>query len=266
MCKVEQPKTRVLITVKTYPHPSEKYEELVCTAGITADGEWVRLYPVNFRYRPRIQMFEKYQWIDVELEPRGAGNDNRRESRKPRLDTITLVGDKLSTDHEWRDRRAIIDRMPHHTVNQLRALHDSNHTSLGLVRPTVVHDLEIEDADREWKPKWKNLYSQLRLFGEPPKPLTKLPFKWTYIFECEDSDKPHRAMLEDWELGVLFLKLRDGYEERQAAEKVRDKFLTEMCDRDRDTRFYMGTRFPYNVWLTLGVFWPPVVRQAELPL
>lgn len=53
---------RVLITVMTYPHPSEKYTELVCTAGITAAGEWVRLYPIDYRYRPPEQRFRKYQW------------------------------------------------------------------------------------------------------------------------------------------------------------------------------------------------------------
>ena len=31
-------KTKVLITVLTYPHPSEKYKELICTAGVTEDG------------------------------------------------------------------------------------------------------------------------------------------------------------------------------------------------------------------------------------
>lgn len=263
---VEQPKTRVLITVKTYPHPSEKYEELVCTAGITADGEWVRLYPVNYRYRPRIQMFEKYQWIDVELEPRGDGNDGRRESRKPRLDSIEIASERLPTDDDWRARRAIIDPMPHHTMKELWELYERDYTSLGIVRPKIVRDLLIEDADREWKPKWKNLYNQLRLFGDPPKPLTKLPFNWTYIFECEDSDRPHRAMMGDWELGVLFLKLREGHEERRAAEMVRDKFLGELCASDRDTRLFVGTRWPYNVWMVLGVFWPPVIRQPELPL
>jgi len=30
---------KVLITVLTYPHPSESYDELVCTAGITEAGE-----------------------------------------------------------------------------------------------------------------------------------------------------------------------------------------------------------------------------------
>jgi len=41
--------TKVLITVKTYPTLSAKYDELVCTAGFKEDGTWIRLYPVPFR-------------------------------------------------------------------------------------------------------------------------------------------------------------------------------------------------------------------------
>ena len=76
--------------------------------------------------------------------------------------------------------------------------------------------------------------------------------------ECEDDTKPHDAMCEDWGLGVLFLGevARLGSEEA-AAQSVRHKFLDEMCSPTRDTRFYMGTFFPYNTWLVLGVFWPP---------
>jgi hypothetical protein len=39
---------RVLVTVKTYPTLSRRDGELVCTAGVRADGSWVRLYPVPF--------------------------------------------------------------------------------------------------------------------------------------------------------------------------------------------------------------------------
>lgn len=42
-------KKKVLITVKTYPHPSATYQELVCTAGVLGDGSFIRLYPVDFR-------------------------------------------------------------------------------------------------------------------------------------------------------------------------------------------------------------------------
>ncbi len=30
--------------------------------------------------------------------------------------------------------------------------------------------------------------------------LRKIPFKFSYIFECQDNNKPHRSMIEDWEL------------------------------------------------------------------
>ena len=54
-------RTSVLITVMTYPHPSAQYKEIVCTAGVTEAGEWVRLYPIDYRYRPEAQKFHKYQ-------------------------------------------------------------------------------------------------------------------------------------------------------------------------------------------------------------
>lgn len=54
---------KVLITVKTYPIPSKKYDELVCTAGITDKGDLVRLYPINFRDLPFSKQYHKYQWI-----------------------------------------------------------------------------------------------------------------------------------------------------------------------------------------------------------
>ena len=106
-------KQKVLITVMTYPHPSEGYQELVCTAGINEAKEWVRLYPVDYRYRPRGQQFRKYQWIEVELEKPESNKDNRPESWRPLLDSIQIVGERISTANDWQDRREIIDAMPH---------------------------------------------------------------------------------------------------------------------------------------------------------
>jgi hypothetical protein len=64
-------------------------------------------------------------------------------------------------------------------------------------------------------------------------------------------------MIEDWELGVLFLKEREKKRQEQAAKGVRDKYLLELANPKRDTRFFMGTRLPYNTWIVLGVFYPP---------
>src|SRR5688500_10393280 len=110
-------------------------------------------------------------------------------------------------------------------------------------------------------PQWQFLFVKFLLFGRLPTRLRKLPYKFSYLFECEDSPKPHKAMIEDWELGVLFLKEADRLgSEHAAAQSVRRKFLDELCAKDRDTRFFMGTTFPFNSWVVVGVFWPPKVH------
>jgi hypothetical protein len=258
--------SKVLITVMTYPHPSESHQELVCTAGLTESGEWVRLYPIDYRYRPNHQQFHKYQWVELNLAERGAGNDNRKESRRPDLDSIRPLGKPLSIADAWRARREIIDALPHHTLLELRDLYEAEKMSLGIVRPTEVLDLKVEPSEREWKPEWQSTLMQFNLFSGQPKHLAKLPYKFSYVFRCSDTaDKPHNAMIEDWELGVLYLNEveRLGSEEAAVAS-VKKKFLTEMCHESRDTRFFMGTVFPYNTWVVIGVFWPPKVKQGSL--
>lgn len=61
------PTTRVLIAVKTYPTLSEKYDELVCTAGFLEDGTWIRIYPIPFRKLSYDKRYSKWQWIELDL-------------------------------------------------------------------------------------------------------------------------------------------------------------------------------------------------------
>jgi hypothetical protein len=149
-------------------------------------------------------------------------------------------------------------------MKELRAAYDRDKTSLGIVRPSSVLDVVCEPADHEWKGSWKDLQNQLRLFEPPPKKLAKLPYKWSYVFTCEDDDEPRKHMIEDWELGALFLNVREKYDEAKAAEMVREKYLHDLAAPSRDLRFFVGTRFPYNTWLIIGVFWPPKVNQLDL--
>ena len=94
-------KERVFITVKTYPNLSVKYDEIVCTAGITEKGEWIRIYPIPFRKLEWEKQYKKYQWIDLELSKNTA--DFRPESHKP-----TDLGRSLKNQEcvkDWEDRK-----------------------------------------------------------------------------------------------------------------------------------------------------------------
>ena len=72
---------RVLITVKTYPAISKKYEELVCTAGFLEDGTWIRIYPIQFRKKAYSEQYSKYEWIELDLVKNDS--DFRPESYRP---------------------------------------------------------------------------------------------------------------------------------------------------------------------------------------
>lgn len=73
--------TKVLVTVKTYPTLSDKYDELVCTAGLREDGSWIRIYPVPFRKLDYQNRYQKWHWIELDLVKNKS--DFRPESYKP---------------------------------------------------------------------------------------------------------------------------------------------------------------------------------------
>lgn len=80
-------------------------------------------------------------------------------------------------------------------------------------------------------------------------------------------------MIEDWEVGALYWRLvDDGADPREAAAKVKQKFLDEICSPERETYFYVGTVLSYpNSWVVIGTFYPrqgksgsPVGQTGEL--
>lgn len=259
-------KIKVLITVKTYPLPSAKYLELVCTAGMLEDGSFIRLYPIDYRYMPYAKWYQKYQWIEVEVEKHN--QDTRKESFRPVRESILRIGDPIDTgpDHTWAKRKAIVLKNPPSSIEMLRDLREKDNTSLGIVKPREVLDFIYEPDTEEWKPEWQAAMAQQFLFGPDRKPLKKVPYKFSYKFTCDDSRcKGHAMMIEDWEVGQLFWNemTRLGKKERAAAS-VRRKFLDEICAPRREVYFFVGTVVRFGSWIILGVFWPPKLEEPPL--
>src|SRR5271169_6684405 len=100
--------TRVLITVKTYPTISTKYEELVCTAGFREDGTWIRIYPVQFRRKTYNEQYKKYDWIEIDLVKNTS--DFRPESYRPKAhETEIKIIDEIKADGgSWDERRKYV--------------------------------------------------------------------------------------------------------------------------------------------------------------
>ncbi len=95
---------KVLITIKTYPTLSSKYDEVVCTAGLREDGSWVRIYPIPFRKLDDYERYRKFDWIEVDLERNLT--DQRPESH--RLNSSIKVLHHVDTRQYWRERRDLV--------------------------------------------------------------------------------------------------------------------------------------------------------------
>lgn len=252
---------RVLITVKTYPIPSARYDELVCTAGVREDGSFVRLYPINFRDLPFSRQYKKYQWIEVGAV-KHRGRDARKESYRPDCTTIRLLGEPIPSTGNWRQRARYALAQRSASMEELYRLQRLDRTSLGIFRPKRIRDLVWQPDAPDWKPSFKAALALARLWEDrkasrvPPR---KVPCKFQYEFDCDDTRcNGHRMMIEDWELGALYWRLVDrGATADEAAKGVREKFLNTLCAPDRDTHFFVGTVLSHpNSWVVVGVFWP----------
>jgi hypothetical protein len=271
---------KVLITVKTYPLPSNKYEELVCTAGVLDDGRWIRIYPIPFRSLPPEKKFEKYEWIQVDLIRNTS--DFRPETYRPKSDASSiLILSKVGTEHEWAERKKYVLQNVFTSFKELIELAKGNsQKSLATFRPKEIVEFFAEKDARTWKEQWLANYQQYGLFeidekgeGVLRKIVDKVPYKYSYRFFCEDEPKPRTLMIEDWEIRALYWNcLRQaGGDETEANRLVRKKYFDEFLNT-RDLHLFVGTTKQYhnvapNPFVIIGVFYPPAhknVGQGEL--
>ena len=247
--------TKVLITVMTYPHPSRGYRELVCTAGITEAGDWVRLYPVDYRYRAYKTTIQEVPMGRAESVTQGAREmTNVAKAVNPIWIKYSCGASRYrQTTTGWSDGRSSTGYRDIPSIS-LSSQGRSRSTSSESSVPPECWIWRFEGADPEWKARMAAAVQAAYAIWPRQKPLRKLPYTFHYVFECADSDGPHTAMCEDWELGVLFLKeaARLG-SDQAAAESVKAKLREPTLLTARDTQFFMGTHFPYNTWLVLGV-------------
>lgn len=273
----EIPNARVLISVKTYPNPSIKYDELVCNAGFLETGEWVRIYPVKFRALPYDQQYSKYDWIELDLVKNSS--DFRQESFRPRLGIdgeIKTVG-KMTTGRkrDWAERKRFALNEVFTSMQELINLAKTKNVwkSLATIKPKEIVKFEIQEDEREWKPKILEGLKQMSLFAPQEQNrelqvVRKLPYKYYYHLLTEGDNRPRRMMIEDWEIGALYwncLAKTEG-DEVAANRLVRKKFEEELLSKD--LHLFVGTtkanhmKAP-NPFVIIGVFYPPYTQQMR---
>lgn len=254
--------TRILITCKTYPNPSLSHHEIVCTAGLTEDGKFIRLYPVNFRHLPQDKQYQKYDWIKARLEKRI--EDPRPESYRPDVSSMEIV-QHLGSENNWEARKQIVLSAKIQTMCDLQNKSQSEQ-SLGIVRAREIISFSARMAAREWRLDHQNLLRQTNLFGKKSNPLEKIPYSFYVRYYCDHPEcRSHEQSIIDWETSALFLNVRSQYgDEKRAIDAVRDKYINDILSENRDTLLFVGTVLRHSSWLVIGTFHPKRERQMRL--
>lgn len=272
---------KILILVKTYPSPSTKYVETVCTAGVREDGTWIRIFPVPFRNYKEYERYKKYQWVECSLHK--AEKDNRPESYHLDGDIPIKLGEELSSTNHWElRRRAILDKARVFTrKSELLEASRSNSATLALFHPVSVklkcETAKVEPIDPKKLAAIKAQLNQLSFFEDNDwRANFKLaePIPYDFKYEITDVDgEVFTHKIIDWELGALFLKQRAIKGIEGARCDVMDKYGSVFPNKDKiDLYLYMGTMHQFqqrhmpNPWTIIGVAPFPRVSVRQLDL
>ncbi len=249
----------ITVVTRTYPECSKKYGCLVCTAGLTSDGQWRRLYPIPwalFWGKNARGSFKK--WDVISISTRKKSQDRRPESYEvnPTIleDDVTVVRHMAA----WEERQQVLKPFLDPDLEGLRG----GERSLGFVKPKEITDFLLQDRHRITDPDEaltleKTEEAQQLLLGDWESPIIKksrtppeaLP--WIgYHFICRGAGcRGHHMMCIDWEIQELYRKCgRDGF------DKVREKAM-ELAGKD--LFFVVGTTWRFKTWMIIGLFYPP---------
>lgn len=247
----------VLITVKAYPHPSKKYTETVCCAGIDfGSKQWIRLYPITFRDLDESQKFKKYNIIKVRCQK--ATRDHRIESYKVDTDSIQII-DHLDTKEKWLRRKEIV--LPMASTSFCQILRDINQNkSLGMFKPSDIK-FAWKKSSYEDQQKHQECYAQLTFFDKRKRAIEKIPFDFYYSFKCFNAPQcpSHTLSIIDWELGQAYRSWRYKYNNQDTLlDKIKERWLKRMCAEKNNVYFYVGNMQRFREqFMVLGVFYPP---------
>lgn len=258
------------MTVKAAPETSKKHGECVCTAGITEEGEFIRLYPITLDTFRLQKGFKKFDWIEVECK-QAQEKLNRKESYRVRKNSIRVVDDSLSYTKgrktNWELRNKILYPLRSAGMEELRQAWEEDRTSLGLIRVAELLDLyrtqDIPKEEREDHKCYQMFFEQVQGGGVSLGKkwiLKQIPHIFRYTFRCESESCPtHDMTCEDWELFESYRKWPKTYGSEEVAwQKIIEKYLHSF--REKDLHFFMGMYSQYPTWMIIGLYYPPRFR------
>lgn len=267
---------RIFVCVKTIPVLSETYGEVVCTAGINEDGDFIRIYPIPYRHLDYEKRFTKFQWISItDRNLLRRTRDQRPESHHIESMNSIIAEEKIGADH-WTERHAILFKKEvlFTRFEELLQHGRDNTKTLAFYKPARILKMVYEPN----RPNFQKLQhirdrQATDLFKDDlVKPIKQPDFVFRFLFE-DELGKTHKLMIEDWEVHALYRNCRkQGLSMQEAAEEVVNKYRTLTSDAYKWC-FIMGTIYNNQLvyktatpWAIIGLLYRKITDRESAAL
>ncbi len=246
--------SRVSILVKALPQRSANHGETVCCAGVTAHGEFKRLFPIRFRHLGADAAFKRWDW--VQFNYRRPTSDNRTES-------CHVWENSLSRDGQMpeKERASFLNPLVCASVKEAEAAGKS----LALIRPLntrFYYKAKKPDEIEAERRTYAEAARQDSFFDEKLKALEPSPYEFRFKFD--DAAGPHDYANGDWEAHAMFFNGRQREGTDQATLDWMNKTFNEAYPR-KGMLFCVGNMASRRqTWQLLGVLRVDDTGQSAL--
>lgn len=241
------PKERILVIGKASPQWSEKKRDLlICTAGVTKNFEWRRLYPIFIGDLDKIHNFS---WIEAKVTKKLP--DPRPESRK----LLRELPDCLKEVGKIEDvsvRKWYVEKCAQPSIEGMRR----ERKTLGIVKP-VIKGVEITAHPKKAKNDIDDVQSSLTRWAPHPflarrvaeerwkKQYAERDFVVRFRFICgPECEHEHNMSVLDIELFMLYQHLYRRYRDRSIVFEKMYEAIEKVHSRN-DVYFGVGTHLSY---------------------
>lgn len=261
MARIEGTETqlRLLVNCKTYPAVSTKYTETVCTGGVQPNGDFVRLYPIPFRFLPKEEQFSRWNVIDVRAYR--DTKDNRPESwhlvNGTPIKVIKYIGSEIQ---RWQWMQPTI-------FNSTEEME-----SRGLTNGCVaIEPLELywKEDKAEWSQSQLQEIRQGDLFATPEQKQAmgeRVPWQFRLKYRQVSTGVEEEKKVLAWSYYAGFVRNQSSMTDEQALDTVIKNVAKSIFNPSRAVFAIFGTHSRFKQWMISGLYHLPreIANQRTL--
>jgi hypothetical protein len=238
----------LMVNCKTYPSVSAKYIETVCTGGVQPSGEFVRLYPIPYRFLNSSERYRRWEVIRVKAyrDDRDTRPESWRLEQGSRIESIDFISTECRR-WEWMKK----------SVHESAAAMEAKGLTNGCVEIEPI-EFYWEEDEKEWTPAQLSVFQQGMLFesADEMKSLAdRVPWQFRLKYREKNTGLEGDKKVLQWSLYQGFRRERkNASSDEFALLAIAEKMRKRLFDTERTIFAILGTHSLSGHWMISAIY------------